>query len=148
MPGFSNHAPHLSRMTLFWFKKCSVQAWSPGCAHTCSQQCADGWALGGQTCPAVKLQHARSAQPCTLLERPVQKQAKRAASMAHGDPRAFLSSAEKLWCSVPKDTSMGGFVFFRVFFSPVHTYPRVHSMETLMIILSYCCSVGLAALRT
>lgn len=131
-----------SQNDLVLAQKCSLELW------LCSQHCTAGWALGGQTCPAVKLQHGRPAPPCTLLERLVQKQANGAASMAHGDPCAFPSSAEKLQCSVPKDTPVGGFVFFRVFFFTVHTYPRVHRTETLMIILSYCCSVGLAALKT
>lgn len=105
------------------------------------QQCTEGRALGGQTCPAVELQRARSAQPCSLLERLVQKQANGAASMAHGDPHAFPSSAEKLWCSVPKDTSTGGFVFFRVFFFTVRTYPRVHSygdFDDYSFLLLFC----------
>ena len=71
-----------------------------------------------------------------------------AAGVTHGDPQAFPPSAAKLRCSLPKVTSMRGFLFSRVFFFTVQMHPRVHSTKILMITLPYCCFVGLTALKT
>lgn len=122
------------------------------CFCPCPLPCSAAWRLSLR---GTDLPH-QGAAACTLCKTmrltgmtvPETNWRSGAASVTHGDPQAFPPSAGKLRCSLPKDTSMGGFVFFRAFFFTIHTHPRVHSTEILMITLSYCCFVGLTALKT
>ena len=144
--------PRLSKKAFLMVQKRILQVLKH--ASACARSHAalpEGWAWGGQTCLTGELQPACSAKPRVSLGWPFQKQTNwisGAASVTHGDPQAFPPSAGKLRCSLPKDTSMEGFVVFRLFFFTIHTHPRVHSTEILMITLSYCCFVGLTALKT